>query len=71
VTVLAAIDTGALLQVVALAFAATLAVVVLFTSAVTLTVDGTAGWRRVAAAVLLALCAALVALGLYVMFTQK
>jgi hypothetical protein len=71
VSVLAAIDTGALLNVVALSFAATLATVVLFTSAVTLTVDGTARWRRVAAAVLLALCAALALFGLYVIFTQK
>lgn len=70
----AIIDTGALLQVVWVSFAAAVGLTLLFTGGILLTTGegervGVA--RRGAGVLLLAVCAAMVALGLYVMFALK
>jgi hypothetical protein len=68
----AIVDWGALGQVVALSFAAALALTVLFTSGVlAFARDGAGSGRRAVGGTALALCAGLVVLGLYVMFTSK
>lgn len=70
----AIVDTGALLQVVWVSLLAAISLTALFTGGVLLsTGDGTtvSPARRAAGFTLFAICAAAVALGLYVMFVLK
>ena len=64
------VDTGALLQMVVLSFAATLVVVACFSAGTVLTVRGR-GAGAVLGSVAYVACAAAVVLGLVVMFTTK
>jgi hypothetical protein len=70
----AIVDWGALGKVILYSFGAALALTYLFTSGVLLAEGGdrpVARPRRVASVLCFAVCAAIVALGLYVMFTSK
>jgi hypothetical protein len=65
------VDWAALGQVIVYAFAATVTVVLLFTSGVLLTSGQRSGPRVATGGLAFAACAVLVAVGLYVMLTTK
>ncbi|HWT95575.1 MAG TPA: hypothetical protein VN238_21435 [Solirubrobacteraceae bacterium] len=70
----AIVDTGALLQVVWVSFAAAIGLTLVFTGGVLLSTgegESVSPVRRSAGIALLTVCAAMVALGLYVMFALK